>query len=85
MILRKTFPQVYELNHPKSGRSWMVSARSKKWGLNERKFFPKKDLAIKHAQGIEAQLVKFGKEPEVPKEKIILAERFQGLTEKLAG
>src|ERR1035437_820119 len=84
MILRKAFPQVYEFDHSKSGRCWMVSARSKKWGLNERKFFPKKGLAIKHAQGIEEQLVKFGKKPEVPKEKIVLAERFQGLTEKLA-
>jgi hypothetical protein len=62
----------------------MVSARSKKWGLNERTFFSKKELAISHAKSIEERLVKFGKESEVPKEKIVLADRFQGLTVQLA-
>jgi len=84
MILRKAFPQVYELEHPKNGKYWLVSARSAKWGMNERKVFPKKELAIKHAQKIDGQLVKFGGQPDVPKGKIELAERFQGLTEKLA-
>jgi len=84
MILRRAFPQVYELEHPKNGTYWLVSARSAKWGMNERKVFPKKELAIKHAQTIDGQLVKFGGQTDVPKEKIQLAERFQGLTVQLA-
>ena len=80
MIVRKKFPQIYEYTHPKNGRYWLVSARSTKWGLSERKAFQKKELALSHAQGIEDQLIKFGKEPEVPKEKVVMADRFQGLT-----
>ncbi len=83
MVIRAKFPQVYEFQSPKNGQYWQVSARSAKWGLNERKTFSKKELALKHAQGIEAQLVKFGKHPDVPKEQIVLAERYQQLTSKL--
>jgi len=61
MILRATFPQVYELEHPHKGRYYLVSARSTKWGLNERKTFQQKELAIKHAKDIEAQIIRFGK------------------------
>jgi hypothetical protein len=43
MIVRATFPQVYELEHPKKGKYWPVSARSAKWGMHERRFFPKKN------------------------------------------
>lgn len=55
----------------------------KSGGLNERKFFPKKELVISHAQDIEAQFVKFGKKPEVPKEKIVTAERYEKLAQKV--
>ncbi len=83
MILRKAFPQVYEIEHRKNGTYWLVSARSAKWGLNERKTFTTKRLAEKHAKDIEEQIKKFGAQADVPKGKVILAERFQGLTEKL--
>jgi hypothetical protein len=33
MIVRKTFPQVYVLEHPKTkDKYWLCSARSAKWG-----------------------------------------------------
>lgn len=34
MIVRKTFPQVYALEHPKMGRYWLMSARKKKLGMS---------------------------------------------------
>jgi integrase len=86
MIIRRNFPQVYQLKHPKNKTPyWLVSARSRKWGMKVRKVFPKKNLALKHAQEIDKQLVKFRSQADVPIEKVQLAERYQGLTEKLAG
>jgi uncharacterized FAD-dependent dehydrogenase len=85
MRIRATFPQVYELEHPKNGTYWLVSARRTKWGMKVRKVFSKKELAIKHAQSIEEQLVKFGGQADIPKGKIQLADRYQELIEKLAG
>jgi integrase len=84
MRLRTKFPQIYELEHPKDGRQYfLVSARRQKWGLNERRTFKTKGLAEKFAKVIEEQIIKFGAQVDVPKEKVVLAERFQGLTEKL--
>lgn len=84
MIIRSKFPKVYELEHPKTGRYWLVDARKKKWNMDERKTFSSKTLAIKHASDIEEQLVKFGAQADVPKEKVVMADRFQGLTIQLA-
>ena len=83
MILRATFPQVYELEHPYKGRYYLVSARSTKWGLNERKTFQQKELAIKHAKDIEAQILQFGKREDVQKEKVVLAERYERLAARV--
>ena len=52
--------------------------------MNERKVFSKKELALSHAQEIGKQLVKFGAQTDVPKEKVILAERYQQLAEQLS-
>jgi integrase len=84
MIERRKFPQIYEFEHPKNGRYWLVSARSKRWNMNERKTFPTKTLAEQYADSIDEKLRKFGAQPEIPKEKILLAERYQGLTDKLS-
>jgi integrase len=84
MVIRKTFPQIYQLEHPKDGWFWMVSTRSKKWNMTGRRYFGSKKLAEKYAQDIEEQLLNYGRPPEIPKEKIVLAERFEGLTTKLA-
>ena len=83
-IIRRSFPQVYELEHPKNGTYWLVSARRKKFGLNERKTFSTKARALEHAVEIEHNFLKFGAQTDVPKEKVVMADRFQDLTEQLA-
>jgi integrase len=83
-IVRVKFPKVYEYNHPKSGTYFLVDARSKKWGMNERPTFPTKKLALKHAEDIEGKIRQSGAQTDVPKEKVILADRFQDLTVQLA-
>ena len=84
MVIRKAFPQIYQLEHPKDGWFWLVSTRSKKWNMTGRRYFGSKKLAEKYAQDIFKQLPQIAAQPEVPKEKIVLAERFEGLTTKLA-
>jgi integrase len=83
MIVRRNFPQIYELEHPKNGRYWLVSARSAKWGMNERKTFPQKSLAVTYAGEIEKRLITFGKQPDIPKEKIQAALSYENLMAKL--
>jgi hypothetical protein len=83
-IVRAKFPKVYEYNHPKSGIYYLVDARKKKWGLNERKTFLTKSLALKHAADIDENLPKLVVPKEFPKEKVVMADRFQGLTVQLA-
>lgn len=83
-IVRVKFPRVYEYIHPKTGTYFLVDARKKKWGLDERKTFPAKSLALKHATDIQEQLQKFGAQTNVPKEKVVMADRFEDLTVKLA-
>ena len=83
-IVQVKFPRVYEYNHPKSGTYFLVDVRKKKWGLNERKTFSTKSLALKHASDIQEQLQKFGAQTNVPKEKVVMADRFEDLTVKLA-
>jgi len=79
MVIRRAFPQIYEMEHPKTGRYWLVSAR--KYGMRQRKVFNSKSLAVKHANDLEEQFVKHGAQTDVPKEKVVMAERY----EKLAG
>ena len=68
-IIRRSFPQVYEMEHPQNGTYWLVFARRKKFGFNERKTFSTKARALEHAIGIEQNLLKFGAQTDVPKEK----------------
>ena len=83
-VVRAKFPKVYEYNHTKSGTYYLVDARRRKWGLHERKTFLTKSLALKHAADIEENLPKFIVPKEFPKEKVVMADRFQDLTVQLA-
>jgi hypothetical protein len=81
--VRGSFPQVYR--YPKAGMTyWEVSARSKRWGLNERKSFNSEKAALDYADQIADQIEKGGSVADVPKEKIALADRYEKLVEKLA-
>ena len=84
VIIRKTFPQVYALESPKRGKCWLVSARSAKWGLNERKTFPQEELALKYARDLEAQVIQNGRQSDVPKEEIQAAASYERLVAKLS-
>ncbi len=85
MIIRKTFPQVYALESPDKGKYWLVSARSAKWGLNQRKIFSTEELALNYARDLEAQVIQNGKQPDIPKEKLQLAASYEKLVTKLSG
>ena len=85
MSIRNTFPQVYALESPKKGKYWLVSARSAKWGLSQRKIFSTEELALKHARDLEAQVVQNGKQSDIPKEKLQLAASDEKLAAKLSG
>jgi hypothetical protein len=84
MIVRKTFPQVYMLEHPEKGRYWLMSARKKKLGMNERKTFNNEDEAQDCARQIEQRIVNHGKGPELPAEKLQAARSYATLLAKLA-
>ena len=67
--IRKTFPRVYRLADNRTGNPYyLVSARSLKWGLNERKAFPTEGEALDYAKRIEARLQANGALPLVPVE-----------------
>jgi hypothetical protein len=83
MIVRKAFPQIYEYDHPKSGRYWLVSARRPKWSLNERKTFSVKKLAEEYADGIEEPFLDSGRQVEIPKEKVVMVKSYEQLAEKV--
>jgi hypothetical protein len=85
LIIRKTFPQVYALESPDKGKYWLVSARSAKWDLNQRKIFSTEDLALKFARDLEAQVIQNGKQSDIPKEKLQLAASYEKLVAKLSG
>jgi integrase len=84
MIIRKTYPQVYKMKHSKSGLPYFqVSARSAKWGMNERKTFPTENEALGYARQIEERIQVNGAQPIVPKEIKIQADAYVKLVERL--
>jgi hypothetical protein len=83
-IIRVNFPRVYKIDRSKSVTYFLVDVRRKKWGLNERKTFSSKSLAIQYAIDIEKNLPKLIVPKDVPKEKVVLADRFEDLSSKLA-
>jgi len=73
------------LESPDKGKYWLVSARSAKWGLNQRKIFSTEDLALKYARDLEAQVIQNGMQSDIPKEKLQLAASYEKLVTKLSG
>ncbi len=55
---------------------YLVSARSKKWGMNERKTFRTEKEAVDHARSIEKMLQISGSQSNIPKETVELADRY---------
>ncbi len=84
MVIRKTFPRVYALKDNKSGTTYyLVSARSKKWGMDKRPTFPTEREALDYARQIEKTLQSSGSQAKIPKETTELADRFLTLLERL--
>jgi hypothetical protein len=77
--IRASFPQVY--SHP---YGFLVSARSRRYGLNERKNFPTEKEATDYARGIAERIVQHGKDPDVPKDRIQFASSYEKLMAKLS-
>ena len=84
MVIRKSFPQIYKLVHPKSGEAYYVgSARSSKWGMNERPVFAKEKEALDWARNIAEQIQTTGAQPALPREAKLQAEAYVKLVERL--
>lgn len=84
MIIRRTFPQVYAYSDSTKGKYWLTSARSKKWGLNERKTFTTEQAALNYARQIEKQITAYGKQPNLNAADHVAARSYQRLIQKLA-
>ena len=85
MLVRAKFPQIYELNHPKTGSYWLVSARSKQWNLNERRTFSIKKHAEEYADEVRARIQQFGAQPDLTPLEKVKAGTYDQLAGKLDG
>lgn len=84
MLIRKTFPQVYKYFDSKTGNPYFqVSARSAKWGMNERKTFTAEKDALEHARKIAELIEKRGAQPQMSKEKAAMADDYLTLADKM--
>ena len=83
MLIRSSFPQVYALNHPTTGKYWLVSARSKKWGMKERKVYQSEKDSLDYARQIEKSIQTNGAQPNIQKEKIGFVTAHEKLIERL--
>ena len=82
MLIRSTFPQVYALNQ-RGSKYFLVSARQKKWGLNERKTFKSEDDALHYARQIEKSILKHGAQTDIPKDKLAHVTAYEQMMERL--
>jgi len=56
-IIRRGFPQVYSYVNTKNGmKYWIGSARSKRWGMNERLHFNNEKDAVEWARQIAERI-----------------------------
>jgi len=78
--ITSVFPQIYRT----AEGAYMVSARSSKWGLNERKTFPTESLAREYRTQINEQIQLHGKTPTVPQQTKVYADAYEKLLERLA-
>jgi len=76
--LRATFPQVYQYTH-----GYVVSARSKKYGLNKRRNFKTEKQAMDYARDLERTLVPNQQQVEIPKDKLQVLGVYEKWTVKL--
>jgi hypothetical protein len=84
MLIRRSFPQVYKYSDSKTGNPYFqVSARSVKWGMNERKTFSTEKEALEHARKIAELIEKQGAQPKISKEKAAMADAYLTLVDKL--
>jgi hypothetical protein len=83
MIVRRSFPQVYKLKYRNGSPYWMVSARSKKWGMDERRTFGDEAEALQYAREVEARIVATGAQPTVPESVKSSATAYDKLVERL--
>lgn len=89
--IRTKFPQVYSYQKKTKNKDgeeveatyWLVSARSKQWGLNERKNFNAEKEALDYAKQIAEQILTHGSSADVPKEKLVQADAYAKLVERL--
>jgi hypothetical protein len=82
--VRNTFPKVYKLAESRNGKPyWLVDARSKKWGTNERPTFSTEKEALDRARAIAKQVEKSGAQAELPKEKSAMADAYTKLADRL--
>ncbi len=79
MRVRASFPQVYRHRY-----GFLVSIRSRRYGLNERKNFKTEKQATEYARGIADRLVQNGKGPDVPNDRIQFASSYEKLTTRLS-
>jgi hypothetical protein len=77
--IRADFPQVYST--PEG--AYMVSARRKKLGMNERKTFATQKEALDYRKQILENLTKYGAQPTIPTETKHQAELYGALLERL--
>jgi integrase len=84
MKIRASFPQVYKYFDSKTDNPYfLVSARSRKWGMNERKTFSTEKEALDHARKIAELIEKRGAQPQITKEKAAMADAYLTLADKL--
>jgi integrase len=77
-VIRGTFPQVW-----RTPEGFMVSARSRKWGLNIRKTFPTEKEALSYRGQLEASIKEHGAQPNIPKDKLAFVSAYERLIERL--
>lgn len=83
-VVRRAFPQVYSYVHPKNGmKYWIGSARSEKWGMNERPHFNSEKDALEWARQIAEKIEKNGAVRQLPKEKEAAADAYEKLARQL--
>jgi integrase len=76
--IRASFPQVYKYPY-----GFLVSARSKRYRINQRKHFPTEKEATDYARGIEKKITEHGNDPDIPRDKLQAATCYEKLVEQL--
>lgn len=85
MIRRNTFPKVYSQFNTKTGQEYyIVDARSKRYGMDDRFSFSTENEAITKAKAIAEQITKFGGQAHIPRDVVHRSDSYQALLDRLA-